>query len=132
MTDWDDRITVELPGGGTIEIPAVVVTDRPPVGIDSTASYFEGRGLSILIDDGPFAGWPVGHESAPGYEDRFTRINGLDAALIKYQEPDGEQVFAARVPELNNLTVVVRCRESVPQDVAERVLFSIQRSAWPD
>lgn len=126
MTEWDNWLTVELPGGGTIELPAVAVAPRAGVGIDSTAREFTAAGLSVLVDQGPFASVPVGHESAPGYTEQVFLVDGLTTVVIKYPDSDS-QVVAARIPELNNLTVVVRRHDPVPPDVAERIVFSIHR-----
>lgn len=126
MTDWDNWLAVALPGGGTIELPAVVVAPCGRIGIDSAAREFTGAGLSILVDRGPFAGMPVGHESVPGYLERTVRIDGLAAVVVTYPD-SAEQVLAARIPELDNLTVVVRRREPAPPDVPERIVFSIRR-----
>jgi hypothetical protein len=126
MTEWDNWLTIELPGGGAIELPAVAVAPRAGVGIDSTAREFTAAGLSVLVDQGPFASVPVGHESAPGYTERVVLIDGLTAVVITYPVSDSE-VLAVRIPELDNLTVVVRHRDPVPPDVAERIVFSIHR-----
>jgi hypothetical protein len=125
MTDWDDWLAVDLPGGGTIELPAVAVATAGDIGIDSAAREFSAAGLSVLVDRGPFAGTPVGHESAPGYSERVVLIDGLTAVVVTFPDSDG-QVLTAQIPELDNLTVVVRRREPAP-DVAERIVLSIRR-----
>lgn len=126
MTDWDDWLAIDLPGGGTIEIPAAAAARRAGIGIDSTARAFGGGGLSVLVDRGPFASTPDGHESAPGYSERVVLIDGLTAVVVTYPDVDG-QVVAARIPELGNLTVVIGRRDPAPPDVAERIVRSIRR-----
>lgn len=126
MTDWDNWLAVALPGGGTIELPAVVAVPRASTGFDSTAREFTGAGLSILVDRGPFASTPAGHESAPGYVERTVRIDGLAAVVVTYRDSH-DDVLAARIPDLGNLTVVVRRRDPAPPDVAERIVFGIRR-----
>jgi hypothetical protein len=126
MTEWDNWLAVDLPGGGTIDVPAVAAASRSGIGIDSAAREFGGAGLSIVVDRGPFASTPVGHESAPGYTARVVLIDGLTAEIVTFPDSDG-QVVAARIPELGNLTVVIRRRDPAPPDVAERIVRSIRR-----
>jgi hypothetical protein len=126
VTEWDSWLTVDIPGGGMIELPAVAAVPRAGIGIDSTAREFTAAGLSVLVDQGPFTRIPVGHESAPEYTERVVLIDGLTAVVVSYLDSDS-QVLAARIPELGNLTVIVRRREPAPPDVAERIVFSIHR-----
>ena len=126
MTGWHDWRAVDLPGGGTIELPAAAVASRAGVGIDSAAVEFAGAGISVVVDRGPFAGAPVGYDSTPGYTERVVMVDGLTALVVSYPE-SGDQVLAVRIPELDNLTVVVRCRDPAPPDVAERIVSSIRR-----
>ena len=73
MTPWEQRVRVTV-GKISLEIPAVLV--KSGHAIDSAAAMFEGNGLSVTVDEGPFASRLDSYAGRPGVTEDFKRSAG--------------------------------------------------------
>lgn len=120
---------MDLPGGISLELPESLIRQEG-AGVDSRAALFEGDGLAVLVDQGPFADSLTTHVGRPEYAERMQTIAGVAARTLFYRAPEeGGYVMAAHLPDLNRLTVVVRARDWVTPDAAESILQGIRRTS---
>ena len=113
-------------GGVSLELPAVLVEgdDRA---LDSAAAVFEGPGLSVILDQGPFADPLETYVGRPGYEEGLREVAGSTARVVSFRTPeDGTYTVAAHVPRPKPLSVVVRADTSVPEHVPGDIIESVQ------
>jgi hypothetical protein len=82
----------------------------------------------VIADRGPFADGLTSYAGNSEYEEHAVRIDGKPARIVSYRGADNRFVAAARVPELDSLTVTVRADESVPRAVVTEILNSIRRA----
>lgn len=118
-------------GAAALEIPEGLTPHGR--GIDSDSQYLQGEGMSVIIDQGPFANSLTSAVGSPDYEERSEEIAGFPARIVFYRNPeDGTYTVAAHIADLNRLTVVVRASESVPRQAANEVIRSIHRASNND
>ena len=124
MSSFEGKTRVSL-GAASVAIPEALL----PAGqsLDSPSNFFEGLGMSVLIDQGPFSDdltSAVGHAE---YRETTEQVAGVPAKVVSYRDPGGTgYIVAAHIPGLNRLTVVVRASDSVPRQVADEVIDSIE------
>jgi hypothetical protein len=125
MTAWDEKVRVAL-GGFSLELP-VSLAKQPGTPVDSLAGRFEGSGLSVIVDQGPFSDRLSSYVGRPDYQEEAEEIAGVPARIVFFRTPEeGTYTVAAHMPGLNNLTVFVRAAESVPQSVARDIIQSVE------
>lgn len=128
MSVWDEKTRVTV-GQVSLELPAILAThsDRP---LDSTAAVFEGHGVTVIVDQGPFSDRLDSHVGKPEYREGVMPVAGATGRTVSFRNPaGGTYTVAVHVPEPMTLTVVVQADESVPEHVARNIVESIQTLA---
>lgn len=94
--------------------------------IDSSAAAWEGDGLTIVVDEGPFSDSLAGYEDKPEYRVGSGTCVGCPARLVFFTDADGVLVAAARI-ELDEsiMTVTVRTDPRLGPDSAMRIIQSL-------
>ena len=127
MTKWNEKVRVPL-GIFSVELPAVLVK-REGSAIDSPAVGFEGGGLSVDVDQGPFSDPLTSYVGRPDYREEAAEIAGVAARLVFFRTPaDATYTVAAHLPGPNGLTVVVSAAETIPERVARDIVKSVEPS----
>jgi len=125
VTDWADKALVTV-GSVTLELPAVLV-DARGAAIDSAAGVFEGSGLTVIVDQGPFADRLDALAGRPDYRETSARIAGKAARIVFHRgEEPGSYTVATHLPAPQSATVVVRAEASVPEPVSRAIVESLQ------
>ena len=130
MPNWTE---LTLADGVRLKVPAGPSGGRRAQGVDSTVATWEGSGLNILIDRGPFADTLASSESRSGYRSSQETIDGRPARIVSFVD-DGTRVVAAHVPRSpagaqpgESLTVVIRLDSTVAhEDMAYEVIRSLK------
>lgn len=128
MTQWDKKVRVSV-GSVSLELPASVVKgqDTP---VDSVASVFEGGGVRIIVDQGPFANRLDSYAGHPEYQQDSKEVDGTAARTISFRSPErGTSTVAIHVPAPKYVTVVVEAEPDVPRQVSEEIINSLR---WVD
>lgn len=101
-------------------------------GVDSRVSTLRGRGISLLIDHGPFADTLMSYAGRSGYRSTEEVIDGRPARIVSFDESDGTRVVAAHFDGAKTgqnpqerLTTVINLD---PKIVGEEAALSIIRS----
>jgi hypothetical protein len=124
MTPWEQRVRVTV-GKISLEIPAVLV--KSGHAIDSAAAMFEGNGLSVTVDEGPFASRLDSYAGRPGVKEDIREIGGVKSRVVFFRDPDAHvNTLAIHVPAPRLMTVVIRADASVPEEIPRRILDSLQ------
>ena len=125
MTKWNEKVRVPL-GIFSVELPATLVK-RPGDAVDSVAAVFEGGGLSVVVDQGPFSDRLTSHVGRPDHREEAAEIAGVAARLVFFRTPaDGTYTVAAHLPGPNGLTVVVSAAETIPEQIARNIVESVE------
>ena len=124
MTSFEPRVHARV-GTVALELPATVA---PQAGtpVDSASAVFEGEGLAVLVDQGPFAPSLDADVGRPGYQEEALQVGGSPARLITYDEDDGRFTTALEIAGPHRTTVVVRADRSVPRQVPLEIVRSVQ------
>ena len=97
--------------------------------IDSTAATWSGKGISLLVDEGPFADPLTSYENRPNYRAAEETIGGRKARVVAFDQPDGTRSVAAHFPddggEPGALTVVARGESGVAQELLNQIIRDI-------
>lgn len=113
-------------GKVSLALPASLAK-RQDAPIDSATSVFEGNGLTVIVDQGPFADGLDSHAGRPGYRSELRSIAGVPGRLVSYRSPErGTYTVAARLPAPTLVTVVVEADLSVPEHVPKGIIESLQ------
>jgi hypothetical protein len=75
-------------------------TEQTVMGIDSCVTRYTVDDCDLAGDYGGYSDSLTGNEDRPGYSNEHTRIDGLDATLVRFDaeaDADGGGVFAAGV-----------------------------------
>lgn len=113
-------------GDVTLELPATAAK-KAEEGIDSGAAVFEGGGLMILVDQGPFASSLESDAGRPGYREDVRAVGRGTGRVISYRDPAaGTYTVAVHVSEPRRATVVVRADETVPERVPLEIVDSLR------
>jgi len=124
-TGWDDKVRVTV-GNVSLELPTSVVV-RQDTSIDSAASVFEGSGVMVIVDQGPFADRLDSYAGYPGYREEVTEIAGMAGRTITFRSPDGgAYTLAIHISAPKQVTVVVTADDSVPEWVPRGIIASLQ------
>jgi hypothetical protein len=128
MSDWKE---LTLAQGLTLTVPADL-SRGPEQGVDTAVATWNGAGISVVVDQGPFADPLTTYQGRPGSRSRQETIDGRPARIVSFLEGDGTRVVAAHFPGTQAgaaagkpLTIVVRVDPAVRR---EEVAFDIIRS----
>jgi hypothetical protein len=124
MAAFEPRVHVRV-GAVGLELPATL-TARAGTPADSASAVFEGEGLTVLVDQGPFAPSLDADVGRPGYREEPTEVGGTPARLVTFDEPGGSFTTALEIAPPNRATVVVRADGSVPRHVPLDIVRSVQ------
>ncbi len=121
--DQAARVTV---GAISLEVPATLVpSGGTPV--DSVSAVFEGTGVIVIVDQGPFADRLQTAPGRPEYREAPTEVAGATGRSIYFRSPEDKTFTVATVLSAPTaVTVVVRAAETVPAEVAQRIVASVQ------
>ena len=78
MTAFEPRVRVRV-GAVSLELP-VVLAPRQGTPVDSASAVFEGGGLMVLVDQGPFAPSLDADVGRPGFREVATEVGGPAAS----------------------------------------------------
>ena len=127
MPAWDETVQVAF-GNFTVDLPAALVSQRQQA-VDSPAATFEGEGLKVILDAGPFADRLESHLGRPDYREELTELGGVVGRIVSFRNPDGTETLASHVPPPASVTVVVHADASVPQHVARQIIESLRKAS---
>ncbi len=110
----------------SIEVPTEVLAD-PGAPIDSASAVFTGMGVTVIVDQGPFADRLEGSVGRPEFDDTPTSVAGHTGRYVSFRTPEEHTyTMATLLSEPARITVVVRADDSVPARVARDILESLQ------
>lgn len=125
MTLWDEKVRVEL-GNVSLELPASLVKS-PDTSIDSAGGVFEGDGLMVILDQGPFVDRLESYVGLPDFREDTKEVAGTTARRVFVRNPDrGTYTMGVHVPAPRHVTVVIHADASVPEPVAEAIIDSLR------
>jgi hypothetical protein len=119
-----------MPGGPWRRVRVADVEIETPVDLASEASVeggtavLSGGGLTLIVDQGPFADRLTGYEDRAGFVRRREQIGGQPAELVTFRADDGTEVAAARLGD--RLTAAVHGAPGTDPNVLTRMLRSIR------
>jgi hypothetical protein len=130
VTAWDEKTRVRV-GDVTLALPTAV-RQKPGTPIDSAFSEFSGSGVTVLVDQGPFADRLDRHVGRAGYEEKVGEVAGSAARIVSFRRPEERAyVVAAHLPAPHHVTVVVQADESVPDHVPREIVESVRPVGAP-
>jgi hypothetical protein len=121
---WSETVWVTV-GEARLQIPAALAV-ASGTAIDSASAVFEGGGMTVIVDQGPFADRLESYVGESGYEEQTTPLAGTEARVIRFIRPDGTFTVGARITKPKQLTVVVHGNDVVPEQVARDVITSLR------
>jgi len=125
VTRWDQKIRVAV-GNVSLELPSSLVK-RQDTPIDSAASVFEGSGVTVIVDQGPFADSLDSHAGHLEYQEEFKDIAGTTSRTISFRSHDrGTYTLATYLPAPTHVTVVVQADAYVPGWVLREIIESLR------
>ena len=125
MIDWAEKVRVTV-GSVSLEVPAVLANGQDPA-IDSAAAVLRGHGLTVIVDQGPFADRLDAMTGRPGYVETAGRIAGRAARIVTFRgEAPGSHTVAAHLPAPDSVTVVVQAEGSVPERIGRGIVESLR------
>ena len=121
----DETIRVVV-GKVSVELPASLVK-RPDTPIDSASAVYEGAGLIVNVDQGPFASRLDRHAAQPDYRESSDTTSGIPRRTIYFRSPAHDSyTVATHISSPALVTVVVHADASVPERVATAIVDSIR------
>ncbi len=122
---WDDLVPVQV-GGLRLQLPAALVP-RDVAAFDQPAAVFEGPGVTVVVDVGPFADRLDAHVGKPAFREALVDVAGARGRRVSFRSPDaGTATTALHVDAPHPFTVAVIAEPSVPGAFAEEVLASVE------
>jgi hypothetical protein len=129
MTEWRQEA---LSQGITLSVPKSIAR-QPAHGIDTTVTLMSGNGITVLVDQGPFADPLTAYANRAEYRSTQEVIDGHPFQIVSFVDNNGTHVVAAHFAGIrtepsirDRLTIVVRVE---PASVSEEeVAYSIIRS----
>lgn len=117
------RVTV---GKISLELPASLIEGRDTA-IDSAARVFEGGGLRVIVDQGPFANRLDSYIGLPDYREESRDIDGAVGRTVSFREPaQGTSTLAVHVPAPVPLTVVIEADGDVAEATPREIIDSLR------
>jgi hypothetical protein len=125
MTSWDDKVRVTA-GSVSLELPAIVVKTQD-TSIDSAGGVFEGGGLTVIVDEGPFADRLDAYVGLPDFREDTMEVAQTTARRIFFRRPDrGTYTIGIHVPAPKHVTVAIHAEASIPEHIAEAIIDSLR------
>jgi hypothetical protein len=125
MAHWEEKTRVEV-GKVSLELPTTLV-NRKGDPIDSAANMFEGEGVAVIVDQGPFADRLTSYVGLPEFREDIINVAGTSGHTIFFRSPDGSTyTVAIHLPMPQNVTVVVKSDSSVPKSVPREIIESLR------
>jgi hypothetical protein len=125
MTHWEEKTRIEV-GKVSLELPTSLL-NRKGDPIDSAANIFEGEGVMVIVDQGPFADRLTSYVGLPEYREDSIHVAGTSGHTIFFQSPDGgTYTMAIHLPMPQNVTVVIKSASSVPESVPREIIESLR------
>lgn len=125
MARWDEKTRVSI-GNVSLELPTALVK-RHDTSLDSPAGVFEGIGITVIIDEGPFADRLDSYIGNPEYHEEGRKVAGIISRTIFFRSPNGvTYTTAIHLPAPKQVTVVVHADTSVPDRVPRQIIDSLQ------
>lgn len=118
-----DTHQVRLGRDAVVEVPAALraTSEAAAHAVDSPVAVWQGDGLRLHLDRGPFADPLTGYEGRTGFGSSTERTGGRPARLVWFDRDDRHHVVAVH---LDDATLLVEAEAAVPRDV----LLAIARS----
>jgi hypothetical protein len=136
MSESTKTTTVTLGRGLTIRTP-VPAAPSPGHPIDSRAMTFTGNGVTVVVDEGPFAASLADDGRHADHRSATRTIAGQQARVVSYTDSDGAKVAGTRLvlpadgtagePEAT-VTITVRVDAHLGFDAAVRAVESLTRT----
>jgi hypothetical protein len=125
MTTFERRFHARV-GAVSLELPAVLAP-RQSTAIDSKSGVFEGGGLFVLVDQGPFAPSLDADTGRPGLHEVPVVVGGYPARLVTFDDNDmTSYTTALEVAGPQRVMVFIRARSDVPREVPLEIAHSVQ------
>lgn len=121
----DETVRVVV-GKVSVELPASLAK-RPGTPIDSASAVYEGAGLIVNVDQGPFASRLDRYAGQPDYRETSDTAGGPARRTIFFRSPaQNTYTLATHVSTPTPVTVVVQADASVPERVANAIVDSVR------
>ncbi len=121
---WNDKVRIAV-GNISLELP-VCLLDRRATLTSSAASVFVGNGLTVIVDQGPFADRLDGYAKHSGFREETGEVGGASGRTIACRSHDrGMYTVATHIPAPNHVTVVVQANALVPEPVPRKIIDSL-------
>jgi len=122
---WENFVPVRV-GPLLLKLPAALL-QRDVAAFDQPAAVFEGLGVTVVVDVGPFADRLEAHVGKPAFREALIDVAGVRGRRVSFRSPDaGTSTTALHVDAPRPFTVAVIAEPSVPGAVADEVLASVQ------
>jgi hypothetical protein len=122
---WDEKVRVAV-GNISLELPITLVKKQDTF-IDSAGSVFEGSGVIVIADQGPFADRLDSYAGHPEYQEEIKNIAGTTSRKISFRSPDGAtHTVAIHLLAPKHVTLVVHADASVPREVPSEIIESLR------
>ncbi len=113
-------------GAISLELPVALV-DAEAAPVDSATRVFEGAGVTVIVDQGPFADRLEGDRGRPQYREETREIGDTTGRVVSFRSADdATRTLAARLVGPPGVTVVVRADASVPAHVPRDIVNSLR------
>jgi hypothetical protein len=125
MAGEDEKVRVTV-GRVSLELPVGVV-NRQDTPIDSHASVFEGGGMMVVVDQGPFANRLASNAGRPGYREEIRNVGGTTSRTVSFEDPErGTYTVATHLAPPASVTVAVQAQATVPRQVPRTIIESVR------
>lgn len=125
MKHWDEKVRIAV-GNISLELP-VLLLNRQATLTSCPASVFVGSGLTVIVDQGPFADRLDGYASHPEYQEGIEEVTGTPGRTIACRSHErGTYTVATHIPAPNHVTVVVQANAFVPEPVPRKIIESLR------
>jgi hypothetical protein len=125
VTQWDEKVRVAV-GNVSVELPSLLLK-RDDTPIDSASSVFEGGGMTVIVDHGPFADRLDSYAGHADYEEEIRDVAGTASRTISFRSGDrGTYTVAAHFPAPKHVTVLIQADASVPERVPREIIESLR------
>lgn len=114
-----------------LRLPADISASSDEQSIDSNATVWRGSGVTVLVDEGPFADTLTSYRDRPNHRVTDATINGHPARVVSFERKDGGHYVAAHFAGAEEgggaggLTVAVETIEGVSPEIGSSILRSI-------